>query len=167
MVSVRYTLLLVFYAFSISIIVGQSDNATTFLFIRHAEKIRNGDPDPGLTAQGILRSKHWADAFKSTGIDAIYSTDTKRTLSTAEPTASTFNIDVVVYDAKTIDILQLIKINQGKTVLVVGHSNSTPSLVNELLIKEKYPQIEDDNNGNLYIVTIINGESTSKLLHID
>ena len=63
--------------------------------------------------------------------------------------------------------MHLAKTNQGKNVLIVGHSNTTPNLVNELLGKEKYPQIEDNNNGNLYVVTIINGISTCTLLHID
>ena len=163
----RFLLILVVYAFSITASVSQSDNVTTIFFIRHAEKIRKGDSDPGLTEQGTLRSIHWADVLKGADLSAIYSTDTKRTLSTANPTAKSNKIDVEIYDTKTIDIINLTKINQGKNILIVGHSNTTPKLVNELLGKEKYPQIEDNNNGNLYMVTIISGISTCTILHID
>ena len=163
----RFFLILVIYAFSITTSVSQSDNVTSIFFIRHAEKIRNGDSNPGLTEQGILRSIHWAEVFKGADISAIYSTNTKRTLSTGDPTAKSNNIDVEIYDSKTVNIMNLAKTNQGKNVLIVGHSNTTPNLVNELLGKEKYPQIEDNNNGNLYVVTIINGISTCTLLHID
>ena len=42
--------------------------------------------------------------------------------------------------------------NNGKTVLVVGHSNTTPEFVNALIKNDFYDQIEDNNNGNLYYV---------------
>ena len=53
---------------------------------------------------------------------------------------------------------------KGMNVLVVGHSNSTPTFVNTLLDKDKYPQIDESNNANLYIVTIIDSEVVSDLL---
>ena len=55
----------------------------------------------------------------------------------------------------------------GKTVLVVGHSNTTPQFANDILGEEKYPEINDDNNGNLYIVTIQNKNKSSILLKIN
>jgi broad specificity phosphatase PhoE len=161
--------LLFIIAFSIGskVLIAQSDQATTLLFIRHAEKTRDGNADPGLTEQGKLRAIHWAEVFKDAGLDAVFSTDTKRTKSTAKPTANEYNFDVVVYNTRTIDIVQFAIDNQGKTILVVGHSNTIPNLVNALLGKEKYSQIEDNNNSNLYVVTIVNGESKTTLLHVD
>jgi len=55
----------------------------------------------------------------------------------------------------------------GKTVLVVGHSNTTPQFVNKIIGKEEYIDIDDLNNSNLYIVTIINGVKTAILLKIE
>ena len=52
---------------------------------------------------------------------------------------------------------------KGKTVLVVGHSNTTPAFVNKILAEEKYKDIDDNNNANLYIVTISGDEKTSIL----
>jgi 2,3-bisphosphoglycerate-dependent phosphoglycerate mutase len=163
----RYFLILIIYTVSITASFSQTDDATTFFFIRHAEKIRDGNTDPDLTEQGKTRSMNWADVFKYEALDAVYSTNTQRTINTAKPTASNHELEIVTYDAETIDIESLAKVYEGKTVLIVGHSNSTPRLVNKLLGHETYPKIEDDNNGYLYGVTIIKGISTSLLLHID
>ena len=54
---------------------------------------------------------------------------------------------------------------QGKTVLVVGHSNTTPAFVNTVLKERKYPDIDDNNNGNLYVVTIVGETITVQLYH--
>ena len=61
---------------------------------------------------------------------------------------------------------EFINNTKGKTVLVVGHSNTTPSFVNKVLNEEKYQNINDSVNGNLYIVTIKNQSKTDYLLSI-
>lgn len=55
---------------------------------------------------------------------------------------------------------------KGKTILVVGHSNTIPMFVNKLLKNNKYQQIDHDNYGNLYIVEIIESTITDKLLYL-
>ena len=55
------------------------------------------------------------------------------------------------------------KKTKGKTVLIVGHSNTTPKFTNGLLGEEKYEDIADDNNANLYVVTISKNGKTSQL----
>ena len=52
----------------------------------------------------------------------------------------------------------------GNTVLVVGHSNTTPNFVNTVLAKDQFDLIDDSNNGNLYIVTIIGDQKSVQLL---
>ena len=59
-----------------------------------------------------------------------------------------------------------LKENAGKNVLVVGHSNSTPSFVNKILKNKTYKQIDDNNNANLYTVTVFNDTIISNLLFI-
>ena len=57
---------------------------------------------------------------------------------------------------------------KGQKVLVVGHSNTTPAFVNTILGERKYPNIDDNNNANLYIVTINpSGEKSDVLLVVD
>ena len=56
---------------------------------------------------------------------------------------------------------------KGKTVLVVGHSNTTNVFANKVLGVEKYDKINDSNNSNLYIVTLIDGKPSAILLKIN
>ena len=56
---------------------------------------------------------------------------------------------------------------KGKTVLVVGHSNTTPAFVNAVIKQKKYQDIDDNNNGNIYIVTIIDGKISDTVLTIN
>ncbi|NHF59285.1 histidine phosphatase family protein [Flavobacteriaceae bacterium TP-CH-4] len=142
---------------------------STFYLIRHAEKDRSDDqdPDPELTQRGLGRAMHWAEILKDTELDAIYSTDYQRTSMTAAPTSVKQNIDVQYYDPQTMDIDQFKSDNLNKNVLVVGHSNTTPSFANLLLGEDKYYQMDDTDNGSLYIVQIVNGEATSQKLYFN
>lgn len=138
------------------------NSVSTFYLIRHAEKNRSNpdDADPELTQKGLGRAMHWAEILDDVELDAIYSTDYNRTSMTAAPTSVKKNIDVQYYDARIVDIAQFKADNLNKNVLVVGHSNTTPEFVNQLIGSEKYTAIDDDENGNLFIVHIVNGVPT-------
>ena len=47
--------------------------------------------------------------------------------------------------------------------MVSGHSNTTPFLVNKIIEKEKYQQIEDTDYGSLFIVTYYSKEKVTLL----
>ncbi|WP_455169370.1 SixA phosphatase family protein [Aegicerativicinus sediminis] len=146
-----------------------SKDITTYYFIRHAEKDRS-DPnnsDPSLTEQGLKRAEKWANTLKNVDFDAIYSTDYTRTKQTAQPLANQNNLEIKLYDAKNLNDEKFQKETTGKTVMVVGHSNTTPQFANAVLGEEKYSEMDDSDNAGLYIVTIINGERSTQLLSID
>ncbi|OSY89212.1 phosphoglycerate mutase [Tenacibaculum holothuriorum] len=142
---------------------------TTYYLIRHAEKDRTdkNNKNPNLTEKGKQRATNWAKTFKNIDFDFVYSTNYNRTIQTATPTATTKNLDIIFYNPKEMFDTDFQKKTKGKTVLVVGHSNSTPQFVNKILDDNKYEQISDDNNANLYITTITNGVKNSTLLKID
>ncbi len=152
---------------------GQGTQATsgvsTFYLIRHAEKDRTDtqNSDPELNQTGLGRAMHWAEILRNVPIDAVYSTDYRRTAMTASPTSIKQDVDVQYYDPHNIDIAQFKENNLNKNVLVVGHSNTTPEFVNRLLDDEVYAQIDDTDNGSLFIVTIIDGVATSQRLEIN
>lgn len=129
---------------------------TTYYFIRHAEKDRSNpsERDPELTEKGHQRAAFWAKHFAEIPLDAVYSTNYKRTTSTAVQTAISKALKVQLYDPRNLNDSLFVKNTKGKTVLVVGHSNTTPAFVNAVLGEEKYEDIDDSNNGNLYTVTI-------------
>ena len=94
----------------------------------------------------------------------MYSSNFKRTQQTAAPTAKLFSTDVRLYSVKKLNDVNFQKETKGKTVLVVGHSDTTPKFVNLILGKKKYKDIDDRNNTNLYKVVIYkNGKIKSTL----
>ena len=145
------------------------DTLTTYYFIRHAEKDRSNpeNVDPELTQKGLGRAMHWAEIIDDVAIDAIYSTDYERTQMTAAPIAVKKNLTVQIYDPGTIDIEQFKADNLNKNVFVVGHSNSTPDFVNKMIGQQKYEQLDDHQNGSLFIVEIVNGIATDMRLNFN
>ena len=141
------------------------DVIATYYLIRHAEKDRSDktNRNPVLTKEGLQRAENWAKHFKDLKFDAVYSTDYNRTKQTAMPTATANNVELQFYNPSDMKIEEFIKSTKGKTVLIVGHSNTTPKFANGLLGEEKYEDIADDNNANLYIVTITKNGKTSQL----
>lgn len=142
---------------------------STFYFVRHAEKDRSNpeNSDPELSQDGLGRAMHWDEILKDVELDAIYSTDYQRTAMTAAPTSVNRNIDVQYYDPRIVNIDEFKTENLNKNVLVVGHSNTTPQFVNQMLGEEKYYAMDDNDNGSLFIVQIVNGNVTSQRIHIN
>lgn len=149
--------------------IGLAQELTTYYLIRHAEKERI-DPsnrDPHLTAVGQERSENWQKIFKEVSFDMIYSTPYHRTRETAQPTATAKELTVEMYDPRDLYNASFREKNVGKTVLVVGHSNTTPALANKILGREEFPQIDDHTNGNLYILLVTSQGVSSQLLSIE
>lgn len=142
---------------------------STYYFIRHAEKDRSdsANENPHLTDIGKQRAEHWNEVFKNIDFDVVYSTNYNRTKETVQPTALKNKLELVLYDPKTIHISKFLKETEGKNILVVGHSNTTPDFVNRILGSKKYVDIDDSNNSNLYIVTISGDHISDHLLYIN
>ncbi|MDX6745888.1 phosphoglycerate mutase family protein [Polaribacter sp. PL03] len=142
-----------------------SEETTTYYLIRHAEKDRSDktNRNPDLNKNGQERAKKWAERFKNVQFDAIYSTKYNRTMQTATPTAESKGLEILNYNpSKMYD--SIFKIDtKGKTILVVGHSNTTPVFANKILGEKKYENMDDHNNASLYIVTISKDKKTSSI----
>lgn len=168
----KYLYLFIFSVFFINPLLAQTEafsEVTTYYFIRHAEKNRSDSTNlnPHLTNIGKMRAENWSSIFNNITFNAIYSTNFNRTIETAKPTAIKNKLELLIYSPKTIDLTKFLDETKGKTVLVVGHSNTTPLFVNDILGQKKYDNIDDNNNGNLYIITVINDEMTDQVLYID
>ena len=137
----------------------------TYYLIRHADKDRGADAgtDPDLTDKGLARAEFWAQTLKDVDFDAVYSTDFVRTRKTAMPVAQANDLALTIYDAQNLYDEAFQQETAGKTVLVVGHSNTTPAFVNSILGEEKYDEIDDSLFGNLYIVKIKDGKAQVEL----
>ena len=150
-------------------IISHSQEVTTYYFIRHAEKLRvdKTDRNPNLNSKGLKRAESWKEIFSNISFDAIYSTDYTRTRLTAKPTADSKKLPILIYNPRDMYSKTFQNQTKGKTILVVGHSNTTNVFANKVLGFDKYEEIKDNNNSNLYIVTLRNNKASSVLLKID
>lgn len=145
------------------------EKTTTYFLIRHAEKVRENpdDKNPDLNERGAQRAENWEKVLQHISFDAIYSTDYKRTLNTVAPIAKKINLAPIIYNPSKVNIELFQLENEGKNVLIVGHSNTIPQFVNGLIMQQKFQEMEDDQFSHLYIVTVKGNEITDLLLYID
>ena len=133
-----------------------SKDAIVIYLVRHAEKAKEGGRDPLLTKVGTARALRLQTILEEAGIDKVYSTNYQRTQLTAAPTANAFSKSVQSYDPRDLKgFAKTLKAEaNGTSLLVVGHSNTTPTLVNELIGAQQFPMIDESDYGNLFVVTI-------------
>src|SRR6187549_387618 len=145
----------------------QKSTITTFILVRHAEKVADGSKDPELKPEGIERATRLAVMLNQTKIDAIYSTDFKRTKNTVLPYATAKNLSVNTYEAfKEAEIENMLKKHAGGTVLISGHSNNIPWIANRLLGKEEYGDFADDDYGNIFIISVVEKGNVVKITQL-
>jgi phosphohistidine phosphatase SixA len=142
---------------------------TTYYLIRHAEKDRSdkSNKNPHLTEAGKKRAENWVKVLKDVKFDMVYTTNYNRTIETATPTAKANDLPLTIYNPQDMASKEFMADTNGKIVLIVGHSNTTPQFVNSLLGDKKYDDIADDNNANLYIVTVSQNSKSSTVLVVD
>jgi broad specificity phosphatase PhoE len=112
---------------------------TTVVLVRHAEKADAPAADPPLTLLGQARAESLSVALAAFRPDAILLTPTTRTRQTAAPLAARFGITpALVPNTGTVPVradslADLIRRSYaGKTVVVVGHSNTVPPIIKAL-----------------------------------
>lgn len=158
----KYIVFLLLFGFQIHF--GQN-KTTQYYFIRHAEKA-DSSKNPDLSEKGLERALEWKALFSAIQFDAVYSTDFKRTLQTIHPIVVENDQLLKLYNPQILDIETFKKETKGKTILIVGHSNTIPKMVNQLIKENKYGDIAENQFGNLYIVTLLENQILSHLLHL-
>ena len=137
------------------------DPPTVVLLVRHAEKAAQPADDPPLTAEGQRRADALVAIARDAGVAAIVTTQFLRTKGTAEPTAKALSITSEVIAAQGAGHAQGVAdaIRQrfaGRTVLVVGHSNTVPAIV-ESLGAPRPTALCDSDYDHLYVVILSQG----------
>jgi len=144
---------------------------STYILMRHAEKDTTAQgstmmqADPPLSSDGKARAARIPEILKIYQPDAIYSTNFIRTKSTVGPLAAKTGKEVQTYDHRNLKGFadELLKM-EGKTVVVAGHSNSTPMLVNFLLKENKYQNLDESVYDTYWIVTVKDGKTEAKVM---
>jgi phosphohistidine phosphatase SixA len=117
--------------------VAGEGEASVIWLVRHAERADAGmddQPDPELSDVGHARAEELARFLGEAGITSIYSTPFHRTMQTAAPLAEALGVDIETYDPRGADSMKALHagLRSPGHHLVVGHSNTTPALVEEL-----------------------------------
>lgn len=129
-----------------------ADSLTLLFLTRHAEKnMTESSNDPGLDDIGMQRARRLAAYLKDAGVEAVYATATRRAQLTGKPLADSLNIPVSVYgnDLEE-ETKQFLQKHKGGRLLVVGHSNTVPAMLNLFAGREQYHP--DESYGLLYLV---------------
>lgn len=160
-------LLLFFYAPIDVSSQATSDEITTFILVRHAEKV-DDSRDPDLSSAGYERANLLAQMLEKVSFDAVYSTPLIRTTETARKIANKNGVEINNYDHRNPDAVaaEWLEKHRGEYVLIAGHSNSTPTFANALLGREHFKNKFDESDfGNILIVTI-SSDGDRNLLHM-
>ncbi|MHC9510412.1 SixA phosphatase family protein [Kangiella sp. M94] len=111
----------------------QCDNYDVYV-MRHLPKADVANKDPELNELGQKMALVLADSEFMVQVDAGFSTDYQRTRQTLAPSAERHGFEVHIYDPRDNQSLMNIINEQycGKTIAIVGHSNTTPAIVTAL-----------------------------------
>ncbi len=134
--------------------------------VRHAEKQEppaDTTDDPPLTTAGTARALLLAQMLADTGVGRVLSSDFTRTRDTAGPVAERLGLPVELYNARDMPAFAAELMATSGRVLVVGHSNTTPQLV-ELLGGTPGSPIAETEYDRLYLVTRSGGRVTTEQL---
>lgn len=136
-------------------LIAQSDEVTTFILVRHAEKADDGTKNPPLTDEGFQRAENLVFMLDRQNIDAIFSTNTQRTLLTVKLLAEDKNLEIRHYNSSELsDFAEMLVAEfNGKTIVICGHSNTLPETANLLLGYDYFPDNFDESDyENLLII---------------
>ena len=138
-------------------VYAQAQTSTVYL-VRHAEKDLSdvNTKDPNLNGLGLQRAVDLEKILADQHIAAIFSSNYKRTLQTAAPLAQKMKLEPIIYDPSETKLLaeKILREYKGKTVLIVGHSNTILPQTKALGGYPSFTEIQDTDYRNLIKVTI-------------
>ena len=125
------------------------------ILVRHAEKIAddlNGRDVP-LSKAGEERARLLAEMLKDSGITVIYASDTVRTRATAQPLAKELRLPIKNLDQRNPGgaVQRMKKDNANDVVLIVGHADTLPGLL-EALGYRREVRIHSNDYTNFFVV---------------
>jgi phosphohistidine phosphatase SixA len=144
-------------------LVAQDSTDRVVILVRHTEK-EDGD-DPALSPAGRERARTLAHVLSRWPVDAIYTSQFRRTRDTAGPLAAATGVTPEVVDARDLEAL-LEKIGSGDdhAIVVIGHSNTVPAIA-RALGAPGVMDIPEEGYDDLLVVRI-SGVGQATLLHL-
>lgn len=143
---------------------------TVVILVRHAEKADAPADDPPLTPEGVRRAKRLSEIAGQAGVNVVYSTQVRRTRDTAQATAGALgltlkvrNVTRATLDAHVAELAGELRASDGKTILVVGHSNTIPRIAGALTGKS-IPDLEEATEFDALFVVVLHKEGQPQLI---
>jgi broad specificity phosphatase PhoE len=120
--------------------------------VRHAERA-DSSADSELSAEGRNRSAALGKLLAGAGVTRIFATERQRTVQTAAPLAEALRVTTtIVQAADEVSLVEKVRASgPADRVLIVGHSNTVPSILGRLGVRESIA-IADNEFDNLFIV---------------
>jgi len=132
-----------------------ADEPVTIFVVRHADR----PSDDRLTPTGLQRAEELSESLRSVSLDSVFSTRTVRTMQTAAPSALASGVEITPYGGSwmpgdwTRFVERLTSGEAGSNVLVVGHSNTVPQILELLGVEAR----SAETYGDLFVVTLQDG----------
>jgi broad specificity phosphatase PhoE len=143
--------------------MGSGVSAPSQIFVMRHLQAGTGE-DPALTDEGRRQALLLADWFRNSDHPrAIYVSRFRRAQETAAPLAARLGIRPTVYDPANSDALVATVKSDPGTVLIVGHSNTVPDIVERLGGARPEP-IQHHQHGDIWRVTAGAGRADKLLL---
>jgi broad specificity phosphatase PhoE len=136
--------------------------ADTVFVVRHMQKADGADPP--LSTEGVANAQALADKLATSGITAIFATQTRRAMETAQPLAARLGLTVMPYDPGKPEALAAKVAALPGAVLIVGHSNTVPDLIARVGGREPVTLTEQDY-GTVFVVTHDDGKVSRIEVH--
>ena len=121
----------------------QTEGETTVILVRHAEKLLTGG-DVDLSPSGRERAQALVGVVAHAGVGVTIASKYKRTRQTLEPTASALDLTLLEATEPQEVVREILTAHRGKTILVAGHSNTVPQIVERLGAPSLCPPFEVD-----------------------
>jgi broad specificity phosphatase PhoE len=134
--------------------------STTIVVVRHAEKVMDGSPDPALTDEGQARAallaRMFGDRRLKDHIDVIYVSPALRNRLTAAPLAARLGLapEIAPQDDPRGFARRVLREHRGDRILIVGHADTMPALVEALSGAKDIPPIGAAEYGTLYVISV-------------
>ncbi len=149
------------------LVEGESGGATTVILVRHAEKLLTGGDVPLKEPEGTERALSLIDVVEDAGVTVAIASEYRRTQMTIAPAVEALGIPPeLVLELTEVDEVaaEILENQRGRTVLVAGHSDTVPQIVEALGAPspcppfEVHPQhgcmIPDPEYDHLFVVTV-------------
>ena len=135
-----------------------AQSQSVIFLVRHADRASSAD-DSLLSARGEERAKCLANTLRDSRIATVFATDVRRTQQTAAPVADKFHLQTkIVPKADGGELVKEVSESDSRPVLVVGHADTLPSIVQQLGAGE-IPKFGDREYDRLIVIPIANAKA--------